>query len=44
MKDGILTVSLEVILPEEKRPRKINIGQNEVNNDKSTEQLLTETS
>ena len=29
--DGILTVELEVILPEEKRPRKINIGSNEEN-------------
>jgi len=43
MMDGILTVSLEVVLPEEKRPRKINIGQNEVNHDKSSKQLLTET-
>jgi molecular chaperone IbpA len=42
MKDGILTVGLEVVLPEEKRPRKINIGQNEVINDKSTKELLTE--
>ena len=29
--DGILTVELEVILPEEKRPRKIEIGSNEEN-------------
>ena len=43
MMDGILTVSLEVVLPEEKRPRKINIGQNEVINDKSSKELLTET-
>ena len=43
MMDGILTVSLEVVLPEEKRPRKINIGQNEVINDNSTKELLTET-
>ena len=43
MKDGILTVGLEVVLPEEKRPRKINIGQNEVINDKSSKELLTET-
>tara|TARA_S200002703_G_C3752936_1_gene231652 strand:- start:184 stop:651 length:468 start_codon:yes stop_codon:yes gene_type:complete len=27
--DGILTVNLEVILPEEKQPRKISIGKNE---------------
>lgn len=43
MMDGILTVRLEVILPEEKRPRKIEIGKfNEVINDKSTKELLTE--
>ena len=43
MTDGILTVRLEVILPEEKRPRKIKIGKfNEVINDKSTKELLTE--
>ncbi len=43
MKDGILTVTIEVILPEEKRPRKINIGQNEEKNDSSA-QLLNESS
>ena len=44
MTDGILTVRLEVILPEEKRPRKIEIGKfNEVINDNSTKELLTET-
>jgi molecular chaperone IbpA len=44
MMDGILTVRLEVILPEEKRPRKIEIGKfNEVINDNSTKELLTET-
>ncbi len=43
MMDGILTVRLEVILPEEKRPRKIEIGKfNEVINDNSTKELLTE--
>ena len=43
MTDGILTVRLEVILPEEKRPRKIEIGKfNEVINDNSTKELLTE--
>ena len=43
MKDGILTVRLEVILPEEKRPRKIKIGQNEGNNDNNnSKQLLNE--
>jgi len=31
LQDGILTVNLEVILPEEKQPRKINIGLNEEN-------------
>ena len=37
MKDGILTVSLEVILPEEKRPRKISIGKtNEGKNDSTS--------
>ena len=29
LQDGILTVNLEVILPEEKQPRKISIGKNE---------------
>ena len=42
MKDGILTVGLEVVLPEEKRPRKINIGQNEVINDNNSKQVLNE--
>ena len=37
MKDGILTVNLEVILPEEKRPRKIKINSNyEENNDSNS--------
>ena len=41
--DGILTVNLEVILPKEKQPRKINIGQNEVNkNDTTSAELLNE--
>ena len=41
--DGILTVNLEVILPEEKQPRKINIGNNEVNkNDTNSAELLNE--
>ena len=43
MKDGILTVGLEVVLPEEKRPRKISIGKNEGRNDNNnTKQLLNE--
>lgn len=29
LQDGILTVSLEVVLPKEKQPRKISIGNNE---------------
>ena len=31
LQDGILTVDLEVVLPKEKQPRKITIGQNEEN-------------
>ena len=31
LQDGILTVELEVVLPKEKQPRKILIGQNEEN-------------
>jgi molecular chaperone IbpA len=42
--DGILTVKLEVILPEEKLPRKISIGNNEVKNDNNSAELLTESS
>jgi len=43
LKDGILTVKLEVILPEEKRPRKIKINGNEENqNDSNSSQLLKE--
>ena len=40
--DGILTVKLEVILPEENLPRKISIGNNEVKNDNNSAELLTE--
>lgn len=40
--DGILTVNLEVVLPEEKLPRKISIGNNEVKNDNNSAELLTE--
>lgn len=43
---GILSIHLKVILPDTKRPRKINIGQNEVNThdttNTDTKQLLTE--
>ncbi|OUT92833.1 MAG: hypothetical protein CBB96_05430 [Gammaproteobacteria bacterium TMED36] len=45
LKDGILTVDLEVVLPEEKRPRKIKINSNEGKNDTSStskSQLLNE--
>jgi hypothetical protein len=38
-----LTVNLKVVLPEEKQPRKISIGNNEVNkNDSTSAELLTE--
>lgn len=40
--DGILTVNLEVVLPEEKLPRKIQISSNEGKNDNTSSQLLTE--
>ena len=40
--DGILTVNLEVVLPEEKQPRKILIRNNEDNNDNNSTELLTE--
>ena len=40
--DGILTVKLEVVLPEEKLPRKITIGSYEEENDNISAELLTE--
>lgn len=41
--DGILTVNLEVVLPEEKQPRKISISSNEEHkNDSISSELLTE--
>ena len=44
--DGVLAIELKVVVPEEMRPRKINIGKfNEVENDTThtnTKQLLTE--
>ena len=43
MTDGILTVNIEVILPEEKRPRKINIGKNEEKSNGKSAEFLTET-
>jgi molecular chaperone IbpA len=40
--DGILTVNLEVILPEEKQPRKISITKNEeLTNDRISNQSPT---
>ena len=43
LQDGILTVDLEVILPEEKQPRKILIGKNEEieNDNNSTKGLFS---
>jgi len=40
--DGILTILLEVVLPEEKLPRKITIGTYEGKNDNTSSELLTE--
>ena len=40
--DGILTVQFEVVLPEEKLPRKITIGTYEGKNDNNSSELLTE--
>jgi molecular chaperone IbpA len=45
IQDGILAVELKYVIPEDQRPRKINIGQNEEQNDTTntnTSQLLTE--
>ena len=42
LEDGILTVNLEVVLPEEKQPRKINIGQTRKENDDNSTELLNE--
>jgi molecular chaperone IbpA len=43
LEDGILAVNLEVILPKEKQPRKINIGSNEEDNNETTDrQFLNE--
>ena len=39
--DGILTVGIEVVLPEEKRPQMINITSNGVTNDKKKSKFLT---
>ena len=42
LEDGILAVNLEVVLPKEKQPRKINIGKNEDQNDNNSTELLNE--
>ena len=45
IQDGILAIELQYIIPEEMRPRKINIGQTRKQDDTSntnTSQLLTE--
>ena len=45
IQDGILAIDLKYVIPEEMRPRKINIGQSEEQNDTthtSDKQLLTE--
>ena len=42
LEDGLLTIHLERIIPEEKRPRKILIGNYEEKNGNSNSQLLTE--
>ena len=42
LEDGILAVNLEVVLPQEKQPRKITIGSNEEKNDNTSTELLTE--
>ena len=42
LSDGILAVTLEVVLPEEKRPRKIKINSNEGKNDNNSAELLNE--
>ena len=47
LRDGILTVDLEVVLPDEKRPRKIKINSNEGKNDSNNTkkpELLNESS
>ena len=44
LEDGLLTIALERIIPEEKRPRKISISNNlrGINNDNTSTQLLNE--
>ena len=40
--DGILTVSIEVVLPEKMRPQQISIGTGRQTNDNNSAQLLNE--
>ena len=41
--DGVLSVELKYVIPEEMRPRKIEIGHyEELTNDKDTKEFLTE--
>ena len=40
--DGILAIALKVIIPEDQRPRKINIGTNEESKNVPNSQLLNE--
>jgi molecular chaperone IbpA len=42
LKEGILAVQLKVVLPDEKRPRKISIGKYEETHNDHISQLLTE--
>lgn len=42
LQDGLLTINLERILPEEKRPRTISINNGETKNVKSNSQFLSE--
>jgi molecular chaperone IbpA len=46
IQDGILAIELKYVIPEEMRPRKINIGKHEESNNvpTDTKQLLTESS
>lgn len=45
IQDGILAIKLQYVIPEEMRPRKINIGHyEEITNDTDTKQLLQEAS
>ena len=41
-KDGLLSIELKYVVPEEKRPRKINIGKNEEQTNDQSKTFLTE--